>query len=511
MVSTVVGSMSDDVEAEVPTHLITRAVRSHWLVMIVTGLLVSLAGVSYAVTASPSYASSAEILIQPIAGNPFSSDSLSTPQQLTVGLETEANLISSPDVTGRVSRMVDEDVPAGTSDVSASVVTNSQILRITYSATSRSAARAGADAFARAFLASRGDKAKALRDQTVASIGKQIADLQKQLNDASKAASGSAASSNAAARVQSLTNRLATLEEGLSTAQATSTYPGSIVSPASQPSGMRRYLPIGVAAVAILLGFALGFALSVLRAWIDDRIDSRYELYVAGLPIWAAVGKATPAASLVLESETIGAAEPYRTLRSAVIANVSRPCVIAITSVEPMNVIADVSSNLAVYLAEAGYRCAIIDAGINAPRVASLFGRSGGRGLSDVISGAQPLERSSFTSHGVVVLPSGPPPSSSLEKYSGESFRSILAKFRREYDYVVVAVADLSSAIGMATAGVADTAVLVVGDGVTKHRRVAEVVERAHTQKVNIGGVVAVSPTDPKLERDVHDVSRHAV
>jgi len=483
-------SLASD-EVDLPSNLLRRALRQHWVTIVVTGMILAIAGVGYASVKPPAYTSGAEILLQPLEANPFSPDSLSTPQQITVGLETEANLIASPDVTARASKILHKEIPAGTKSVTASVISSSQILKIEYTDSTRTGARAGAAAFADAYLQSREDKAKSLRDSTASAIEQQIAAVQKKLDVATKAVRGPKPPADAAAQLQSLSSRLATLEENLSTAKSTSTYSGSLVSPATRPSSLQRVIPFGIAIAAILFGFGLGLVLAILRSWADDRIDSRHQLYAAGLPIWAPV-EAIDAPGLTGESADRSAGEPYRQLRAAVIANVPRPCVIAVSSVGSDEATAEISANLAVSLGEAGYRCGIVDAEIDAPGISTIFGKHGGYGLADVLSGKRTLDASTFESHGVTVLSAGDDPMESIELYSSEAFRSILAALRHRLDYLVVAVPEFSSAIGMATAAVADTAVLIVRDGVTTQEEVREARERSRSQRVQIDGLVAV-------------------
>lgn len=493
-----------DGDAELPGHMLRRTVRGHWLLVTIVGVFVSFLGVGFVLTKPPAYTSSAEVLLQPLQGTPFSPGSLATPQQLTIGLETEARLVASPDVTRRMSEALGTSVGAGTPDITATVLTNSQILSISYTGQSEAQAQRGANAAAQAVLASREARARSLRSNTISGLNRQIARLQGQVSDAAKVANAASPPADAAARLQSLTDRLASLEDQLATAQALSTYPGSVVAPASLPGLTQSVKRFGVAGAALILGLALGLGVALLRTWADGRIDSRYELYVAGLPLWASLGSVVRGedAGLVVESSgDLGLREAYRRMRTSVTANVSCPAIIALTSPTQMAAIPELSSNLAVSLQEAGYRCSIVDALVDDAGIAPIFGLVGRVGLSDVLTGHTDLRSATVSRHGVTVLTAGSDPADAVEKYSGEAFRATLRDLKASCDYVIVAVQDLSSAVGVATASTADSSILITIEQVTTHEEVMAVVERAHSQRIRFGGVVTVDQPDRRTGR----------
>jgi Mrp family chromosome partitioning ATPase len=485
------GNIAQD-QDEMSQHMLRRALSRHWWILVTVGLLVSVAGITFASVRPQQYTSTTEILLKPLAGSPFSSGSQKSPQQASVGLETEANLVSSPDVTARARKAL--NIPIQASQVAASIVPNSQILKISYKGQSTTAAKQGARAYANAFLQSRKARARTLRAHKVDDLKKRETSLEKQVDAAAKKTSAASSTSGSTARLQSLTNQLADLEDDLSTARAMTTAPGTVVARASAPGILQRGLPYAIGGLAVIIGFALGLALMVLRAWTDDRIDPRHDLSVAGVPIWAAMRDATQAATdgLVLEGGETNAREAYRRLRAAVVANVQRPSVIAVTSHEPMPPVTEMGANLAIALHEAGYKSAILDTEVEHPRVGELFGLQRGPGLAEVIAGTTSVEEATAARYGISVLAAGSNPHAIVERYSGEAFRSTAAAVRSRTDYAIM-TADLSTAIGATIAGVADTVVLTVVEHVTTHEEVAEVVERAHTQNIRIAGLATIS------------------
>jgi Mrp family chromosome partitioning ATPase len=414
-------------------------------------------------------------------------------------LGAEANLVSSPKITARARKTLGTSAHVDQSHVSASVVPNSQILKITYTAQSATAAKHGANTFANAFLQSRKTKASTLKDHKIADLNKQESSLKKQVGAAAKKASAASSTSTSIAQLQSATNHLADVQHDLSTAKSIPTDPGTVVATASAPGIVQRGLPYAIGGLAVIVGFALGWVLMVLRARADDRIDAGYDLSAAGVPIWAAMGDAArPSGGLITQADDPIAAEAYRRLRAALIANVRGPSVIAIASYEPMPAIAEMAANLAISLQKAGYDCMILDTEVEHPRMAALFGLSRSSGLSEVIAGTTSIEEAAASRHGVSVLPAGANPAAVAERYSGEAFRSTAAQARSRADYTIM-IADLSSATGMAIASVADTAVLAVIENVTTHDEVAEVTKRAQAQQIRVAGLATISAGAARL------------
>jgi len=201
---------------------------------------------------------------------------------------------------------------------------------------------------------------------------------------------------------------------------------------------------------------------------------------------------------LVVDVDDETAKESYRRLRAAVLANASRGSLIVVGSHAPVGVVADVGANLAISLSEAGYSCAIVDAEVYRPRIATLYGVEGRQGLADVVLEASTLEDALVTRHGVSVMTAGTDPSAAFERYSGEAFQSMAAIVESHHDYTIVTV-DYGSAIGPEIGRLADSVLLVVVEDLTTHEQVADVIERAVTQKVRVGGLVTVSRQAAKV------------
>lgn len=476
---------------QTPQRFVRRALSGYWVVIVVIALFTSMAGGAFAMRQPHHYTSHVEILVQPLSGNAFSPDMLGTPQQVTIGMETEANLVSAPDVTARVSKALGKAARADAGKAAAEVVLNSQILRISYTASSPPAAQRGAVAFAGAILSSRQARARAVRHNTLSGLEKELASLRRSLGAASEAAMSTTPTAADKAQLQLLTSRMVTCQEQLGEARAISTGPGSIVGSVSVPKAIERFLPYAFGITAAIVGFGLGLGVALLRVRMDDRIDSRYDLRVAGVPVWADLGCIADTANSDLAGDS-SRKEAYRRLRAAVISNVDFSSVVAVVSHETMPQTTDVAANLAISLNELGYRTALVDSEIHRPRVVKLLGLSPMLGLSDVVTGTVEAVDAVVDYGGVSVLGAGSSLPAVKDRCSGAPFRSLVDISRDGSDFTFV-TADLSTGIGSAIAGIADHAVLVVLNNVTTHKQIGDVINRVRMQNVRVAGLVTVS------------------
>lgn len=278
--------MTDSVGSDGRTSLVRRALKRHAIQIVVVTLLFAVGGFALAMRAEK-WTASTEVLLRPTVGNAFSADSLGSTQQTTVGLETESHLINSSEmqslVGGSTRRLLDSD----DGSVSGDVVLNSQILSIAFTAPDKASAKAGAQAVAKAFLASREARAEQVRDRQISSLQEQIAQVGKDLDSASKTATSSTAPPGAQARVQLLANRLISLQTALGAAQGLETAPGTVVTQAKITSRLapaKRYLlPLAI----VIFGFLLALAIAVWRTFNRDVLDSRDDVTVGDVPVLA--------------------------------------------------------------------------------------------------------------------------------------------------------------------------------------------------------------------------------
>jgi Mrp family chromosome partitioning ATPase len=475
---------------EMPTDpvaptLMRRTLRSRWRTVALITVAVTLLSAAYAVTKGPTYTSTAEVLVDALPGNAFSPASLTSAQQVTVGLTTEANLLHSSQVAALA------DAP-GSGSVSASVVLNSQMIRISYSSASLTDAQQGAQAYAEALLRYRESVAETVRDNDISDLQDQMDVANRSLEEVDAQLARPNPPTGAAAKAQLITLQVADLQQSLADARAQPTHPGSVVVPASAPSKSQLARSILVVLAGLVLGLMAGLVVGAWRTWTDDRLDSRFVTAVGAKPIWATLH------SLRYRHGDMSAyvervAEEYRQLRAALMTNAPAPRVVLLAATAESEDISEVSVNLADSVASAGFQVTVVDASPRAT-LTRLLGFEKADGLADVLRGDCRLEDALDVTELLWLLPAGSNPSLAEDLTAGRRFADVVSEMRDGADYVFLVGPPVDTSVGLASAAIADT-VLVVGiDG----RTTAEEVERqlAHlaAHQLQIDGVVLTAP-----------------
>jgi receptor protein-tyrosine kinase len=152
----------------------------------------------------------------------------------------------------------------------------------------------------------------------------------------------------------------------------------SVVEPALTPTEAVRPRTRLNVALGLVLGFILGVGLALLREFTDRSIKTPEELELAtGAPVVGTIPpfKATKQPVPVAEQPRTAAAEAFRKLRTNFaflgIDRESICCVI--TSPSASDGKSTVTANLAIALAQAGERVALIDADLRKPTMHKLF------------------------------------------------------------------------------------------------------------------------------------------
>ncbi|WP_245730238.1 YveK family protein [Micromonospora pallida] len=142
-----------------------------------------------------------------------------------------------------------------------------------------------------------------------------------------------------------------------------------------------------------LLGLLAGIGLAVLRGLVDTRLRDGETLQRAtGSPLLGEIpfdADARTSPLIVGDAATSARAESVRKLRTNLrFVDVHEPArIIAVTSALQGEGKTTLSCNLAITLAEAGWRVLLVDADLRRPRVAEYLGLEQGIGLTDVLLG----------------------------------------------------------------------------------------------------------------------------
>ena len=166
------------------------------------------------------------------------------------------------------------------------------------------------------------------------------------------------------------------------TTTTTATAPTSPVSP---------NVPLNLA-VGGLIGLILGTGIAVLRHVLDTKVRSvRDVVAITERPIIGAIPFDPKAAErpIILQADPHNArSESFRALRTNLqFLEMDGGHVFVVTSSLPSEGKSTTSVNLAIALADAGKRVALVDTDLRKPKVAEYLGVEGGAGLTDVLIG----------------------------------------------------------------------------------------------------------------------------
>ncbi|WP_082754077.1 polysaccharide biosynthesis tyrosine autokinase [Mycobacterium sp. NAZ190054] len=219
--------------------------------------------------------------------------------------------------------------------------------------------------------------------------------------------------------------------------------------------------------IGLGLGALLGVGLAVLRELLDNTVKSRENLeeisgagLVGSIPLDKERRKQT---AISFDSDNTAIAEAFRKIRTNLqfLAVDNPPRVIVVTSSMPGEGKSTTAINIALALAEAEHSVVLVDGDMRRPSLAKYLDLVGPVGFSTVLSGgaslAEALQKTRFP--GLTVLTSGAIPPNPSELLGSQSARKLLSELRTKFDYVIVDSTPLLA--------VTDAAILAAGaDGV---------------------------------------------
>lgn len=150
------------------------------------------------------------------------------------------------------------------------------------------------------------------------------------------------------------------------------------------------------------------------------------------------------------------------------------------------------SINLAYSLAEAGHKVLLIDGDMRRPSVCEAVGIEEEPGLSDMLAGNEnAVARKGILHERMDVLPSGHIPPNPSELIGSHKMMTVLEKFKKEYDYIIV---DLPPALSVsdpiAVSKYLDGMIIVVRHAKTRRRDIVETIRQLEYANVKILGFV---------------------
>jgi capsular exopolysaccharide synthesis family protein len=302
-------------------------------------------------------------------------------------------------------------------------------------------------------------------------------------------------------RTQSLYDRLVTLLQNVDISRNINQDTLAILDPAAP--AIRSYTrESSVMALALMGGLAVGLGIVLLLAVRDDRFTSVIEVnatfgdsVVGLLPEMTQKDKA---AMTVLEPNDprYMYAESYRSLRSALLFQPiegERPRVLLITSTLPSEGKSTIAANLARTMALAGSRVLLVDADLRKGHLHEMLGMQCAPGLVELLQQPDNLDRlvQGNSLQNFAFLSRGKDRGLSSDVFLGGTFDQILARMRRQFDYVVIDSSPVFAADDASTlAPKADGTLFVVRSNFTSARQVREALELLHHRQAKVLGLV---------------------
>lgn len=256
--------------------------------------------------------------------------------------------------------------------------------------------------------------------------------------------------------------------------------------------------------LGVMLGLLLGVGAAAVRELFDTSISSADD--IAGVTASPVLGNinADPAAerapSEVLRSATPWA-EAFRVLRTNMqfVEVDSNQRVFVISSALPGEGKTTVVAYLAVTLAMAGQRVALVDGDLRRPQVAQRLQLDPSVGTTSVLIGkvtmAEAMQRYGDTP--LDVLTAGPRPPNPSELLQSAAMRDLMTELREHYDMVLIDSPPLLPVTDAALlAAQADGLVAVVRHGKTRRDQLQHALERVGQVDAKCAGIVVnLAPT----------------
>jgi Mrp family chromosome partitioning ATPase len=416
-----------------------------------------------------------------------------------VNLRTEAELVrSTQTMTDANARMTGDpahpDAVGRLTGVEA--VDGTSLLVISFEAATAEAARAGAMAYAEAYLAAREQTAQAALDDQISAVLLRLDDVRGQLDEVNRLIATLDDDGPDVASLRStqaaLTAQSASLTSMLNELQTTSITAGRIVAQAQAPASPVRPSRLLYLGVSGSLGLVSGAVLDVVARRWSRRIRQGDDLgRHRGVPLLADL---EPAALVTGVGPTHPSGQAFNRLRNEIIAALTpSDRTILITAAAPGSASLLVAANLAAAFARADNDVVLVGASVadlatpgSVASLASVFDLADVPGLTDVLTGrtslSRALQRASRSPRLQVVTPGGTASAAGL--LQSEGARAVLQQLAAKNRYVIVdAPSTAVSADAQSLAGAADVAVIVVEIGNAHHTQVAD----AATQLARVG------------------------
>lgn len=270
---------------------------------------------------------------------------------------------------------------------------------------------------------------------------------------------------------------------------------------AAHPSSPNLALNLALGA---LIGLAAGVGAAILRTSLDTRVRTpRDAEQITGAPGIGAIAFDTKAKErpLIVHADPLSPrAESFRALRTNLqFLDMGGRASFVVTSSISSEGKTSTTINLAIALADAGKRVALLDTDLRKPKVAEYLGIEGGAGLTDLLIGRTTVDEVMLPWGGrsLYVLPAGKVPPNPSELLGSARMGSLLDALERDFDVVLCDAPPLlpvtdAAILARATSG----ALMVVSVAKTTRHQLTGATEALQTVGAKLAGfVMSMVPT----------------
>jgi capsular polysaccharide biosynthesis protein len=232
----------------------------------------------FVIAVNPSFRATAVVTLITLPDNPLSTSG----SQRVVNTATESQVVRSTEIAQRAAAIVRnstaDDLIAA---VTVSSPLDSQVLQISFVASSARQAAIGANAFAQAYLAYRSESVDKQVRALSSTLGKQIKSLTSQQANAQAIAIGGASQirrANATGTVHMLSSVLQQLREQQAQLDNASRTAGQQVGQAEIPTSSAGPSLLVMVIAGLAIGAVAGLALALIRDRMDGRVRGREQI-----------------------------------------------------------------------------------------------------------------------------------------------------------------------------------------------------------------------------------------
>ena len=466
-------------------------IRSHWLLLVALVAAGLVAAFAYVSVAHKTYQAEADLLVTPVAADDPNLIGLPLVRETadpTADVLTVAKLVDSPSVASLVAKQLGGNPIALLKQITATPVTQSEIIAVDATASSPTQATRLADAFAQQTVQARTNAMHA-----------QLAALIPTLKATAHTLTGSESAG--------IASQLAVLET-LRASPDPTVRVSSTATPPTSPASPNKKLSLAAGGFAgLVVGLLVVLTMNALDPKLRDE-DQLREIY--DLPLLARVPKQRSGKSPLTPKElTPPVSEAFRTLRAGFTVRqankgrgkAKRGSAILVTGDAASQGKTTVALNLAMSLVAAGKQVIMIESDLRRPSIGQALGVRAPRGLAEVLLGKTQLVEALvwIRAHGpqLELLLATTADLREIDRISPDSARKLVREARTMCDFVVIDSPPMTEVTdALAFAEEADDVLLVARVANSHVRKMSDLGELLTRQGIVPAGVVLVGASE---------------